>query len=1007
MWSLAMTDPTLSQPASPDYNLLFGVLALQTGLIRRDALAAAMNARVQDKTQPLGQVLLRQNALRADEHTLLEALVAKHLERHGNDVQKSLASVSLTSSLAEELRQIVDPDMQATLATRATTGGNLGGAADSGTPSPPAPDQRFRIVRTHAKGGIGEVFVAHDHELKREVAVKKMQDRHADHPESRARFLREAEITGGLEHPGIVPVYGLGSYANGRPYYAMRFIRGDSLQEAVQLFHHADGPGRDPGERMLALRQLLRRFVDVCNALAYAHSRGVLHRDLKPGNIMLGKYGETLVVDWGLAKALGQPEESSGGGERSLGTSGTQRSSMTVMGSAVGTPAFMSPEQAAGRLDELGPASDVYSLGATLYCLLTGKPPLEDRDVGAVLQRVQRGDFPRPRQVNAAVPAALEAVCLKAMALTPADRYPTPNELADELEHWLADEPVSAFRETFAARARRWMKRHRSYVAAAAASALVAVTALAVGTVLLAAANEQERKARRGEQAARGEAEGQRDRAVTAEKLARDRLAETEEQKRRADLEAQNAMAMLAFVQNKVLAAARPEGQEGGLGRDVTVRQALEAALPFVRPGFASQPVTEARLRMTLGGSFYYLGDFKLALEQHEIARELFAANRGPDHPDTLQSMNDLALCYDALGRHADALKLLDETLALQRAKLGPDHPDTLRSMHNLAGSYYALGRYSEALKLFQESFELRKVQLGPDHPDTLKSMGSMATTYWALGQYPEALKIDEQTLAVRKAHFGPGHPDTLRSMNALANDLAALGKYTDALKLQEETLALRKAHLGPDHPDTLASMNNLANSYAAVGRRADALKLHEEALALMKAKLGPDHPTTLMCMHSTAADLEHLNRGAEAIKLIDEVLQRSAGKVIDPRVVPGVMHLRLLHFAKLNDVAGCRATAEMWEKFHRTDVVGFYDSACYRATTAAVIALSDPTADGVKQSGVEAERAMAWLRQAIAAGYNDADQMANDAELYALRDRPDFKGLLTRLGNSKAKDKR
>src|SRR5262249_46500227 len=168
---------------------------------------------------------------------------------------------------------------------------------------------RFRVLRPHARGGLGEVLVARDEELQREVALKQIQDNYADDQESRTRFLMEAEITGGLEHPGIVPVYGLGQYADGRPFYAMRFIRGDSLKDAVERFHAADKPGRDPGERALALRGLLRRFVDVCQAMAYAHSRGVLHRDLKPGNIMIGKYGETLVVDWGLAKPLDQPEK--------------------------------------------------------------------------------------------------------------------------------------------------------------------------------------------------------------------------------------------------------------------------------------------------------------------------------------------------------------------------------------------------------------------------------------------------------------------------------------------------------------------------------------------------------------------------------------------------------------------------------------------------------------------------------------------------------------------------
>src|SRR5256714_12348881 len=173
------------------------------------------------------------------------------------------------------------------------------------------------------------------------------------------RFLLEAEITGGLEHPGIVPVYGLGQYADGRPYYAMRFVRGDSLKQALERFHKDDVPGRDPGERSLQMRKLLGRMIDVCQAIAYAHSRSVLHRDLKPGNIMLGKYGETLVVDWGLAKPTGRTAGDGSGTEGPLRPA-VGESSATGMGSAIGTPADMSPEQANGRLDELGPAPGVY-----------------------------------------------------------------------------------------------------------------------------------------------------------------------------------------------------------------------------------------------------------------------------------------------------------------------------------------------------------------------------------------------------------------------------------------------------------------------------------------------------------------------------------------------------------------------------------------------------------------------------------------------------------------------
>jgi tRNA A-37 threonylcarbamoyl transferase component Bud32/tetratricopeptide (TPR) repeat protein len=306
---------------------------------------------------------------------------------------------------------------------------------------------------------LGEVFVAEDAELHRQVALKEIQERHAHDPASRGRFVLEAEITGGLEHPGIVPVYGLGTYADGRPFYVMRFIKGDNLKEAIRRFHEGPLSPEKASDRNLAFRQLLRRFVDVCNAVAYAHNRGVLHRDLKPGNIMLGKYGETLLVDWGVAKPLGHADTDEVTDTLPLQPSSGSSVGLTQAGSALGTPAYMSPEQAAGRLDALGPASDVYSLGATLYTLLTGQPPFTDADVGVVLDKVQKGDFAPPRRIKPATPAALEAVCLKAMARSPDDRYTSARALAGDIEHWLADEPVSARREPWWQRAQRRCRR--------------------------------------------------------------------------------------------------------------------------------------------------------------------------------------------------------------------------------------------------------------------------------------------------------------------------------------------------------------------------------------------------------------------------------------------------------------------------------------------------------------------------------------------------------------------
>jgi eukaryotic-like serine/threonine-protein kinase len=351
---------------------------------------------------------------------------------------------------------------------------------------------RFRILKLHAKGGLGQVSVAHDDELHRDVALKEIQNRYADDRDSRDRFLREARITGRLEHPGIVPVYGLGHSADGRPYYAMRFIKGDSLKEAIDSFHQAERPDRDPGQRFLELHKLLDRFIDVCNAMAYAHSRNILHRDLKPANVMLGHFGETLVVDWGLAKALNQPEGDAARPEPLARPTDMNDETATRMGVAVGTPQFMSPEQAAGQLDRMGPASDIYSLGATLYCLLTGRAPFEGGEIETILTRAQQGDFPPPRRVKPGVPRALEAICLKAMAIRPENRYPTAQALAADVESWMADEPVSAWREPWYIRARRWMRRHRTLVTACSSAAGVAFVCLVAVVLLVRAARGRE-----------------------------------------------------------------------------------------------------------------------------------------------------------------------------------------------------------------------------------------------------------------------------------------------------------------------------------------------------------------------------------------------------------------------------------------------------------------------------------------------------------------------------------
>ncbi len=385
----------MSKAADPSRDLLFGLLALQNGLIDQGALFAAFAAWTRDKDRPLADHLVELGHLDASRRAAVEAIASLHVQALGGDIEKSLTVLAVEPATREFLVRSGGPEVETTLGHlpsaqgsthRDDTGGRTGSYAVGSATSD---GQRFRIVRPHARGGLGAVFVAIDNELHREVALKQILEKHADDAVSRQRFVAEAEITGGLEHPGVVPVYGLGADAAGRPYYAMRFIKGDSLKDAIARFHDLTAP------RELELRRLLRRFLDVCNAIDYAHSRGVIHRDIKPANIIVGTHGETLVVDWGLAKSVGRADPSTG--EQPIGPS-SSGSSETLPGSALGTPAYMSPEQARGDLDRLGPRSDVYSLGATLYCLLTGKPPFEGDDIGAILRRA-----------GGAIPAAVAA----------------------------------------------------------------------------------------------------------------------------------------------------------------------------------------------------------------------------------------------------------------------------------------------------------------------------------------------------------------------------------------------------------------------------------------------------------------------------------------------------------------------------------------------------------------------------------------------------------------------
>jgi tetratricopeptide (TPR) repeat protein len=895
-----------------------------------------------------------------------------------------------------------------------------------------AGSDRYELLQEIGHGGIGVVFRGRDRHLGRELAVKVLREAYRDRADARHRFIEEARVGSQLQHPAIVPVYEQGWYVDRRPFLTMKLVEGHTL--AALLNERAD-PSED-------LPRMLGIFEQVCQAMAYAHARGVVHRDLKPANIMVGAFGEVQVMDWGFAKVLAgegtspasaAPKDCAAGPVWMQQVQGQKRISQSGM--VMGTPAYMPPEQARGEAALIDPRADVFALGGILCEILTGWPPYLGSTAEEVYGKAATGNLADAhlRLQSCGADEALKQLARRSLANERTDRPTDAGVVARDFTAYLASaqqrhrqaqlDRAAAEARAQESAAKLKAERRAGRLTMGLAAALLAGTAVASWQAVV---------AYRAEQTALS--------ATTAETQAKEAA-----QKKEAEVRT-----VLAFVQNKIFAAARPKGKAGGLGSEVTLRRAIEAALPVVESSFADQPLVEARLRMVLGESFVYLGEAQTAAKQFQRAQALYTEHLGPNHADTLQSMNNLANCYAALGRPDLALALRKEVLELRTEHLGPDHSDTLYSLNNLANSYDFQGEHKKALELRLEVVARRKALLGPDHEDTLWALFNLAGTYSKLGRLEDALKLWVECAAKRTATLGRDHLDTIDCLSNVGLIYAAMGRYDKALPLLEETLKLRRSKLDRDHPYTLDSMTNLANVYHAVGQYREAIALHEEALALRKAKfgLGPiseqavvgmsvwarigqaqcrqsiapgpfpfvlavaesvitppvaHHPETLRSMHYLASSYAVVGRHAEALELHDAALKGHQLKfgAKHPATIASffsVASCRMTIFAKAKDVAGCRATVDMCEKLAPTDPDGLYSLACYRAITAAVLRGRDKSPENAKQANVEADRAMSWLKRAVAAGFKNVAHMQKDKDLDALRDRADFWKLLAEL---------
>jgi eukaryotic-like serine/threonine-protein kinase len=709
---------------------------------------------------------------------------------------------------------------------------------------------RYILLEEIGEGGMGTVWVARQTEpVRRKVALKLIKAG-MDSKTVLSRFEAERQALALMEHPNIAKVLDGGTTERGRPFFVMEYVDGVPLTKYCDLAR-------------LSIAERLGLFVTVCQAVQHAHTKGIIHRDLKPSNILIGLYDGVPVpkiIDFGLAKAL----------HGAL----TEYTMLTASGVMMGTPLYVSPEQAEPNNLDVDARTDIYALGVILYELLTGTTPVERQRFGEaawneMLRLIREEDPPRPsarlsgseslpsvaalRHMDPArltklVRGELDWIVMKCLEKDRARRYETSNSLARDVQRYLADESVEACPPSAGYRLGKFVRKNRGPVLATSLFFLLLVGGV-VGTTW-------------------GLIRAQRAWKAEAARAQGEKYANLQAQQRLAHIE--KASEVLASVFRDL--DPRSEDREGKPLRAILADRLTQAGDQIEVEGIGD-PVVTADLQQRLGLSLLRLGRAKAAIPLFEKARATRAIELGPNHPSTLTSMSGLAESYVAAGKLDQALPLLEETLKLRAAKLGPDHPETLFSMNNLAAGYKAIGRLNLALPLLEETLRLRKAKLGARHPDTLNSMNNLAVSLQGAGKLDLAGPLYEETLKLRKAELGPDHPDTLNSMGGLGSWYQEAGKLDQATPLLEEALRLRKAKLGPDHPDTLLAMNNLAAAYRQAGKLELALALMEENVRLARTKFGPDHPFTL----SISANLALTYRAAGKLDLALPLLQEAA----------------------------------------------------------------------------------------------------------------------------------
>jgi eukaryotic-like serine/threonine-protein kinase len=800
----------------------------------------------------------------------------------------------------------------------------------------------YRLIRELGVGGMGQVWLAEQTEpVRRRVALKLIRAGMFDAAIVK-RFQSERQSLAIMDHPGIAKVFDAGTTPQGQPYFAMEYVDG------LPITTYCD-------RKKLGIQDRLKLFIQVCEAVQHAHQKAIIHRDLKPSNILVlevdGK-PRPRVIDFGLAKAASPLEP----GETLV----------TQLGAFLGTPGYMSPEQASPDTQDIDTRSDVYSLGVVLYEMLTGFLPFDtaqwkQQGLQEVLRVLRDTDPQKPstkvsanRKTSSAAAEArgteplqlvgtlrgdLDWITLKALEKDRERRYGTPSELAADLERYLHNRPVEARPASSGYRFRKYVQRHAVAVAVASGAAALLIAFAVMQAVEL--------------------------RRITRERDRADRITE--------------------FMTSMFKVSDPGEAR----GNTITAREILDRSSGEIESGLAKDPELQSRLMGTMGHVYVNLGLFSKAQATLERAVAIGRRTSGTNDPSTLSSMARLAVLYVRQGRYQEGEKLLRETIAGQRRVLGPANQSALESMRYLALALEGQGKFKDAEKLERETLDSDRHSFGQEHAETLLAMNELGNILDDERRLQEAEQLYRQTWEIQKRTLGPDYFQTLTTASNLAATLEEQDRLAEAEALQREILAARTRVLGAEHPDTLAVELNLANTLDSGGRYPEAETLYRQILATQRRLIGPEHADTLTTWHNLGNTLRKEGRLAEAESTQRAVLdaRRKALGAENPETLRTQGELGATLYAEHKNEEARSLLSARVEAIGRTQgpdaIAGaWYDYACSAAT------------------GGQRDEALALLRQAIDHGYTDAQSMENDRDLKLLRGDPRFTELMTSARN-------